>query len=364
MKDYNMKTLKSFSGLLTTLVAASLLTACGSGGGSNPVAQYKDLRAKSIPVTTVQEIAPPDCSLDPNIQQITAPDVMNFSQGETKSYNITSYLALGGASYTILPTGLPADVHFTKKPHTTNVWTLTWTPSKDFLQKSEADLTGTLQIVITDVGADQAAKNCGFLKSDLSKISSPLEIKLHVNAAASIPPKIISINGFDKDLHVKIGDTHEFTVDIQDTVSTDAAPPQLYFHPVRTNPELPEGNGASYINYNSSAQGDYVEHLGAGSWRFHMKIDMTRPFQAPASKATDVAQTIDSAEQFAIFAQNQAGVNSADHMMHFKISTEVPAKETATPVTKDSTAPVKSKTTRTKTPIKKTATASATGAKS
>lgn len=285
-----MKT-KMSKNLITMACTAALLSACGDMK-QDPTTEYKDVSENLVRPHNVK----------PNEQKFlsgelfdiypTAGQVLNFIEGEAKSYTIDSR-AVTGAVYDVVLTGKPDEGMTLKKGEKPGQFILTWTPPRGHIPNGESDRQHelTFEIVLlpgTDARAQQIFNNPE-LPIDRTR-------KHTVNVRRSKQQAAINkITGIKTS--VNEGEKFSFQIEVTDPAAHAGNPPRLV--PVEvssSNTELFEANGGSFVTLDTSSQAKMnVEDKGDGVWVFHRVFDTNAAvIPLPLTKTGEVDTNADS----------------------------------------------------------------------
>lgn len=242
----------------------ALLSACGDMK-RDPTTEYKDVseglvrphntkpRVQELRSSEIFDIFPADGQ------------ILNFVEGETKSYRIESR-ALSGIVYDVSLTGKPDDSMRLTKADKPGVYDLTWTAQPGHIPNGEPDRDHeiTFELILlpsTDVRAQQIFND--------PPIDRTRKHSVKVRRSRQ-QPVISKINGLKNT--VNEGDKFSFTIEVNDPAAHAGNPPKLV--PVEANgvnSELFEANGSSFVRLDTNNL--QAKQTPEGSWVFHRVFD-------------------------------------------------------------------------------------------
>ncbi len=180
-----------------------LLSGCG-GTTTNPVEGYNDLRGRAVPRTDPGTTNPkPDATNPPPGGPAVTPksptgaeglfpppntqgEVLNFIEGEEKSYTLDMPVLLTGASFSVTAEGLPRGSELKKTEGTK--YTLKWAP-KGVVPQGRKSTVVKIKVVLKGSGFKDSKSLEAFKRSVRSH-----KLELHVMTAANTIPLIKNIN--------------------------------------------------------------------------------------------------------------------------------------------------------------------------
>ena len=318
---------KTFNAVLAMGLSSAVISACGAK--SDPIAQYKDVIAQSVPPADSIPLKQQNLVSADFFTIDTDGDVGNkmllFYEGENRPHNLTVNTTTD-VKYRLIWRNSPANGTLVPSPTVPNVWLLQLPVPTEHLAQDELNrpFAITLELEVLPGSSKEAVD--AFSRINKVKTISGLILP---NAKK---PQIVNISGLETP--IKEGEERQVTVDVSDP-GADKTAPHLFFAQGKLDPRNHESDGTPYLHFaNRSEQSPELPSRVGSVWRFKLSLDAksTRIDHSLAHKdAKTGANTI--VLQASFYARGRVKSAPVD-VRHFSVQIADPAPTAApAPVT-------------------------------
>jgi hypothetical protein len=229
-KNVCRQTLVIMTGAIA-LGLAMLATGCGKFQ-TNPTADFNDVAKNAIPADKHK----PGRNISYLDMIFPNPDtngaILNFNEGESKSYPISFNLLMDGVDYQIHADNLPEGATLNRAPQgKPSDYILAWTPKVGATQgELKKDVVLKLHLVVLKTYTTEASKVMSYITKEKTLVMSVIGSKeIPVIEKLEMPTDLKSTgNSSETAVTIQKGESVAFTVTIKDLSVTDGRAPQLY----------------------------------------------------------------------------------------------------------------------------------------